>query len=145
MQSSRWLVKKIQSPGRRLDALRRWCLSCRCLSCRCLGRCLRLPSLAGLRGFAQITGEFEALRFAPGQCRHRLSQGQIVEPNGRQGSQAREDFTVTRERHQGLGDGEFQDVGDGAGNAIGAIDLDLEHFRPIAPPVAVLAAQVNIG
>ena len=140
MQASRRLVKEIQSASHRFDGLRR----CRRRCGRLLGRGLRLASFTGLGRLSQKAREFEALCFAPGERRNGLSQGQIVEANGRQWPQPREDFAVARKGHQGFGNGEFQDIGDGARNPIRAIDLDLEHFSPIAAAVAVLAAQVHV-
>ena len=57
---------------------------------------------AGRRSLRQVSCEFQALRFAAGQCRHGLAQTQIFEPDFRKRRKHALHFRIRGEKFQRL-------------------------------------------
>ncbi len=91
-----------------------------------------------------MAGELEALGLAAGQRGHRLTQPQVFETDGGQRLETRKHVLVASEELDGLGYRHLENLGNAARGALVAHHLHLEHFRPVAPTVAVRAAQVNV-
>ncbi len=107
----------------------------------------RAPGQRGAlaRGFGEEAGELEPLRFAARQRRHRLAEPQVVEADLGERPQPRLDVVLAGEQLDRLVHGQFEHVGDRAPAPVPAGQRDLEDLRPEALPVAVRAAQVDVG
>ncbi|MQM38925.1 hypothetical protein KBTX_02946 [wastewater metagenome] len=107
-----------------------------------------LAAAAAAAVLRQVAGELEALGLAPGECGYRLAEAQVAEPDGGEGLQGPQDVRGVGEEVQGLGDGEVQHLGDGAGAVVvprSRRQGDLQHLGAIAAAVAVRAAEVDVG
>src|SRR3990167_1752539 len=87
-----------------------------------------------------MSSELEPLRFAAGQGRHRLAEPQVLQADVDQGFQFPRYEFITLEKRNGFGNREIQYIGDRL-----AADLHFEDLGPVAPAVAVGAAQVDVG
>ena len=107
------------------------------------------PSPPSRRPFApsavprrEVSRELEALRLPAAQARHRLAEGEVAEPDRGEGAKPPHDLGRAGEAHDGLVHGEVEHPRDG--EAVRG-DLHLQHVRPVAPPVAIRAAQVHVA
>src|SRR5271168_5403889 len=96
------------------------------------------------RAVGEMTREFEALCFAPGERRDRLPKPQIIESNLLERRQPQTHFLVRTEKRQRLRHGQIEHVGNALRRAIAAGYLDFQNFGSITAAVAIRTAQVHI-
>ena len=102
-------------------------------------------SAFALGRLGQMTGQFQALRLAAAQGRHRLAQTQIVESDlGEWGEHALH-MTDVGEVVQRFMDCHVQHIGHGhRAGAARWIDTDFQGFGTVASAIAIGAAEINI-
>ena len=89
----------------------------------------------------EVPRELQALRLAAAERRDRLAEPQVAEPDALERLEDRGDLGPPREERRRLGHGHREDVRDRGR----AAELHLEDLRAVARPVAVGAAQVDVG
>ena len=86
-----------------------------------------------------MSRELQPLRLSAGECRHRLAEAQIFEPNIGERLEGGLHAHIPGEESQRFRHRHFQRVGDRL-----AIDGDFQYFRPEALAVAIGAAQIDV-
>ena len=97
------------------------------------------------RSFRQVSREFQTLRFAARQRRHRLPEAKIFESDFGKRAQGAQDFGISGEVVDGFRNRHVEHIGNALCRLAIRRDRDFEQFRPIAAPIAVRAAQIHIG
>ena len=103
-------------------------------------------------GGGEVAGQLQPLGLPAAQRRHRLSQGEVAEPDLGERREGSGHLRLAREERAGLVDGHVEHVGDRArgdgrtgGRAARRQDAHLEHLAAVPPSVAVGAAQVHVA
>ncbi len=104
------------------------------------------PLIVAPPGAGEVAGQLEALGFAAGEGRHRLTELEVIEPHRLQGSELAQHLGGVGEKDDRLGNGHLQHLGHRATRpAARGVQLHFEDFRPVAAAVAVGAAQVDVA
>ena len=96
----------------------------------------------------QVAGELQALGLAPRERGHGLAEPQIAQPHGAQRLEGGQHLGVAREEGRRLLHRHVEHVGDRGRRqaaARGRLEHDLQHLGAVAAPVALGAAQVDVG
>ncbi len=99
---------------------------------------------AGFRRLGEEPCNFQPLRLAARERRHRLAELHVFEAHVRQRLQHAHHFAIATEVLQRFADRQTEHLGH-AQRQLAALDLHFEHFGTEALAVAVGAAQVHVG